>query len=53
MNGVLEGVDGDQQGATDEETGWFLMLMAVGGNETVRTATAQAIRIFALVAPAA
>ena len=47
VNGVLEGVDGDQQGATDEETGWFLMLMAVGGNETVRTATAQAIRIFA------
>ncbi len=46
VNGTLEGVDADQQGATDEETGWFLMLMAVGGNETVRTATAQAIRIF-------
>ena len=31
VNGTLDGVDGDQQGATDEETGWFLMLMAVGG----------------------
>ena len=47
VNGTLEGVEGDQPGATDEETGWFLMLMSVGGNETVRTATAQAIRIFA------
>ena len=47
VNGTLEGVEGDQPGATDEEAGWFMMLMAVGGNETVRTATAQAIRILA------
>ncbi len=47
VNGTLEGVEGDQRGATDEEAGWFLMLMSVGGNETVRTATAQAIRILA------
>lgn len=47
VNGTLEGVEGDQPGATDEEAGWFLMLMAVAGNETVRTATAQAIRILA------
>ncbi len=47
VNGTLEGVEGDQTGATDEEAGWFLMLMSVGGNETVRTATAQAIRILA------
>lgn len=45
VNGTLEGVEGDQRGATDEEAGWFLALMSVGGNETVRTATAQAIRI--------
>ena len=47
VNGTLEGVGPDQQGATDDEAGWFLVLMAVGGNETVRTATAHAIRILA------
>ena len=47
VNGTLEGVEGEQGGATDEEAGWFLLLMAVGGNETVRTATAQAIRTLA------
>ena len=47
VNGTLKGVEGEQRGATDDETGWFLMMMAAGGNETVRTATAQAIRILA------
>ncbi len=47
VNGTLDGVEGEQRGATDEEAGWFLLLMAVGGNETVRTATAQAIRTLA------
>lgn len=47
VNGTLKGVEGEQRGATDEEAGWFLMLMSVAGNETVRTATAHAIRILA------
>lgn len=47
VDGTLEGVEGDQRGATDDEAGWFLMMMSVAGNETVRTATAQSIRILA------
>jgi cytochrome P450 len=30
---------------TDEEAGYFLLLMSVAGNETVRTATSHAIRL--------
>ena len=46
VNGNLDGVE-DYGGCTDEEAGWFLLLMAVAGNETVRTATSQALRVFA------
>ena len=46
VNGNLDGVE-DYAGCTDEEAGWFLLLMAVAGNETVRTATSQALRVFA------
>ena len=47
VNGGLEGVEGVHEGCTDDETGWFLLLLAAAGNETVRTATAQAIRVLA------
>lgn len=43
VNGGLEG----NEGCTDDEAGWFLLLLAAAGNETVRTATAQAILTFA------
>jgi cholest-4-en-3-one 26-monooxygenase len=46
VNGGLD-VDGGHDGSTDEEVGWFLLLLATAGNETVRTATAQAIRLLA------
>jgi cytochrome P450 len=46
VNGTLEGAE-DTGGRDDEEVGWFFMLMAVAGNETVRTATSQAIRTLA------
>ena len=47
VNGGLEGAEGVHEGCTDDETGWFLLLLAAAGNETVRTATAQAIRVLA------
>ena len=48
VNGGLTDLEGEaHEGCTDEEVGWFLLLLAVAGNETVRTATGQSIRIFA------
>lgn len=47
VNGGLDEVDGGHDGCTDDEAGWFLLLLAVAGNETVRTATGQAILTFA------
>jgi cholest-4-en-3-one 26-monooxygenase len=44
--GGLDGAD-HHAGATDDEVGWFFLLLAVAGNETVRTATGQAIRSLA------
>jgi cholest-4-en-3-one 26-monooxygenase len=47
VNGGLEESDDGNGGCTDAEAGWFLLLLAAAGNETVRTATAQAIRTLA------
>jgi cholest-4-en-3-one 26-monooxygenase len=46
VNGGLD-VEGGHDGCTDEEVGWFILLLTAAGNETVRTATAQAIRLLA------
>lgn len=43
VNGGLDDIEGGHAGCTDDETGWFLLLLTAAGNETVRTATAQAI----------
>jgi cytochrome P450 len=47
VNGTLDSDSGEATSPSDEEIGWFFMLLAVAGNETVRTATSQAIRLLA------
>lgn len=46
VNGGLD-VEGGHDGSTDDEVGWFLLLLSTAGNETVRTATVQGIRLLA------
>jgi cytochrome P450 len=47
VNGALDDGHGDLVAPSDDEVAWFFMLLAVAGNETVRTATSQAIRTLA------
>jgi cholest-4-en-3-one 26-monooxygenase len=47
VNGTLDEAREDHEQLDDDEVGWFLLLLTVAGNETVRTATSQAIRVLA------